>query len=317
MNSRKILVTGGGGFIGSHLVDRLLDEGNHVTVYDNLSSGKNEFLSHHDGNTRFRLVKADLLDFETLLRAIEGHEVVFHLSANPDARRGIEDTSLDLKQETEATYHVLEAMRRNRIGKIVFSSSGTVYGETPVIPLAENYGPLFPISLYGAGKLASEGLISAFCHTFNVQAWIMRFANVIGSRTTHGVIFDFLQKLKDNPGELEILGDGTQEKPYLHVADCVDGILFAFEHSDERINVFNLGPDSSTDVTTIANIIGERLGLRDVAFKYTGGERGWPGDVPQVRYDIKKMKTLGWQASLTSDEAVKKALEDILSSMTT
>jgi len=308
----KAFVTGGAGFIGSHLVDRLMAEGAKVTIYDNLSSGKKEFIKHHTGKTTFALIEADLLDLDKLKNAIRGHDVVFHLAANPEARRGIEDTELDLKQETIATYNVLESMRVNGVKKIVFSSSGTIYGETPVIPLPEDYGPALPISLYGAGKLASEGLISAFCGTFDMQAWIFRFANVVGQRTTHGVIFDFIQKLKQYPSKLEILGDGKQCKPYLHVDDCVDGILFGFKNSHDKVNVFNLGCPTATNVTTIAKMLVEEMGLDEVKFKYTGGDRGWPGDVPQVRFSVQKMSRLGWKARYTSDEAVKKAIRDIL-----
>ena len=308
----KAFVTGGAGFIGSHLVDRLMAEGAKVTIYDNLSSGKKEFIKHHTGKTTFALIEADLLDLDKLKNAIRGHDVVFHLAANPEARRGIEDTELDLKQETIATYNVLESMRVNGVKKIVFSSSGTIYGETPVIPLPEDYGPALPISLYGAGKLASEGLISAFCGTFDMQAWIFRFANVVGQRTTHGVIFDFIQKLKQYPSKLEILGDGKQCKPYLHVDDCVDGILFGFKNSHDKVNVFNLGCPTATNVTTIAKMLVEEIGLNEVEFKYTGGDRGWPGDVPQVRFSVQKMSRLGWKARYTSDEAVEKAIRDIL-----
>jgi UDP-glucose 4-epimerase len=212
----RYFVTGGAGFIGSHLVDRLIRKGE-VTVYDNLSSGKREFIQHHLDNPDFSFIQADLLDFNRLIREMGEHDVVFHLAANPDARLGIQDTTLDLKQETLVTFNVLEAMRSNHIKKIVFSSSGTIYGETPKIPLPEDYGPILPISLYGAGKVASEALITAFCHTFDMQGWIYRFANIVGSRGTHGVIFDFIHKLNKNPSRLEILGDGTQEKPYLSV----------------------------------------------------------------------------------------------------
>jgi UDP-glucose 4-epimerase len=308
----KAFVTGGAGFIGSHLVDRLVAEGNQVTVFDNLSSGKNEFIKQHVGKGDFKLIKADLLDLDKVKETIGRHDVVFHLAANPEARRGIENTELDLKQETIATYNVLEAMRVNGVKEIVFSSSGTIYGETPVIPLPEDYGPALPISLYGAGKLASEGLISAFCGTFDLQAWIFRFANVVGKRTTHGVIFDFIQKLRQDPSKLEILGDGKQCKPYLHVDDCVDGILFGFKNSHDRVNVFNIGCPTATDVTTIAKMLVKEMGLNEVKFKYTGGDRGWPGDVPQVRFNVQKMTGLGWKARYTSDEAVKKAIRDIL-----
>ena len=305
----KALVTGGAGFIGSHLVDRLMEGKNDVTVFDNLSSGRKEFIEHHLNEDGFEFIQADLLDIEAVKEAMKGYDSIFHLAANPEAMLGIEDTQLDLKQETIATYNVLESMRINNIKKIVFSSSGTIYGETPVIPLSEDYGPVLPISLYGAGKVASEGLISAFCSIFDMQAWIFRFANIVGERGTHGVIFDFINKLKKNPRELEILGDGTQEKPYLYVKDCVEGILFGLENSNERVNVFTLGCDSSTDVTTIANMVVEEMDLKNVRFKYTGGDRGWPGDVPQVRFNCERINKLGWAARHTSDEAVRLAVK--------
>jgi len=308
----RVFVTGGAGFIGSHLVDRLMTDGNRVTVYDNLTSGKRGGIDHHLAKRDFKLVQADLLELDKVKAAIAGHDVVFHLSANPDARWGIDNTELDLKQETIATYNVLESMRLSGVKRIVFSSSGTIYGETPVIPLPEDYGPVLPASLYGAGKLASEGLISAFCVTFDMQSWIFRFANVVGKRTTHGVIFDFMNKLKQNPSELEILGDGSQCKPYLHVEDCISGILFGFKNSRDKINVFNLGCPSATNVNTIAKMLVQEMGLNDVKFKYTGGDRGWPGDIPQVRFNVQKMSNLGWNARYTSDEAVRKAIRDIL-----
>jgi UDP-glucose 4-epimerase len=203
-------------------------------------------------------------------------------------------------------------MRLNNIKKIIFSSSGTIYGETPPIPLDENYGPTLPISLYGAGKLASEGLISAYCGTFGFQAWIYRFANVVGPRLTHGVIFDFINKLKKNSRELEILGDGKQEKPYIYVRDCVEGILFGYEHSCDNINVFNIGCDTTTNVNTIANILIEEMDLEDVKFYYRGGNRGWPGDIPQVRFNCQKINKLGWKPRYNSDEAVRISIKEIL-----
>lgn len=307
----KYFIAGGCGFIGSHLVDRLAGTGE-VTVYDNLSGGRVDFIKRHLDEGSVRLIQADLLEPDRLQAAMKGSDVVFHLAANSEARTGFVNTRFDLEQGPVATYNVLEAMRNNGIKKIVYASSSTVYGEAPVKPTAEDYGPLQPISLYGASKLAGEGLVSGFCHTFDMQGWIFRFANVIGPRSTHGVVYDFINKLKKNHDELEILGDGTQEKPYLHVADCVTGILYGFQHSDDRLNLFNLGVASSTRVTTIARILVEEMGLRNVAFKFTGGKRGWPGDVPQVRYDTSKMEKLGWKPEYTSDETVRRGIKDIL-----
>ena len=293
-------------------MDRLIGEGRRVTVFDNLSSGRLEFIEQHLGRENFRFIEADLLDRDKVKKAVTGHDVVFHLAANPEARRGLENTELDLQQETMATYSVLEAMRVSGIKQIVFSSSSTIYGETPVIPLPEDYGPVLPISLYGAGKLASEGLLSAFSHTFEMQAWIFRFANIVGTRTTHGVIFDFIDKLRQNPEVLEILGDGTQCKPYLYIDDCIEGLLFGLRRANDRVNVFNLGGNTATDVTAIAGMLVREMGRRAVRFKYTGGDRGWPGDVPQVRFDSSKMAKLGWRPKYTSDEAVRRAIRDIL-----
>jgi UDP-glucose 4-epimerase len=308
----KAFITGGAGFIASHLVDKLMDSGEEVTVFDNLSSGKMDFIKHHLDNDRFRFINGDLLNLPEVDRSISGHDIVFHFAANPDARLGIIQTNLDLNLETIATYNVLESMRKNDIKKIVFSSSGTIYGDTPIIPLSEDYGPVLPISLYGAGKVASECLISAFCGTFNMQAWIFRFANIIGDRATHGVIYDFVNKLNNDPHRLEILGDGTQEKPYLHVEDCVDGILFVLKNSNKKINLFNLGCDTSTSVSKIAEYVVEEMCLNGVEFKYSGGSRGWPGDVPQVRFNCYKINKLGWKARHTSDEAVRVAVKLII-----
>ncbi|MFC1985399.1 NAD-dependent epimerase/dehydratase family protein [Chloroflexota bacterium] len=308
----RYFVTGGAGFIGSHLVDCLVEKGG-VTVYDNLSSGQKEFIEHHFDRSGFKFIKADLLHFDTLSRAIKGHDVVFHMAANPEVKTPLKDTGLDLKQGTLATYNVLEAMRMNGVKKVIFASSSTVYGEVPIELLSEDYGPLLPISLYGASKLAGEGLITAFCHLFNMQAWIFRLANVVGSRVTHGAVLDFIHKLEQNPRELEILGDGKQAKPYLLIEDCISGILFGFQHSTEQVNVFNLGCSSTTSVSTIAQMLVEEMTLPQVKFKYTGGQRGWPGDVPQVRLNTLKMEKLGWKPKHTSDKAVRKAIRNILS----
>jgi UDP-glucose 4-epimerase len=308
----KYFITGGAGFIGSHLVDRLINEGNRVTVYDNLASGKRENLEHHLGKENFRYIQDDLLNFKTLKGAMDGHQVIWHLGANTDIPRGNMDTDLDLKNCTIATRNVLEAMRANSIDRILFSSSACVYGDAPPLALSETFGPLLPINLYGSGKLACEGLISAYSHLFDINTWIFRFANVVGARIGHGVIYDFIQKLKRNPRELEILGDGKQEKPFFLVEDCIDGMLCAFKNSNSQYDVYNLGCESFTSVTHIAQIVTEEMGLENVTFRYTGGKRGWPGDVPIIRFNVEKMKQLGWQARHSSDEAVRIAVQRLL-----
>jgi UDP-glucose 4-epimerase len=308
----KDFVTGGAGFIGSHLVDKLINRGDSVTVYDNLSSGKKKFLEQHSKCKKFKFIEADLMDLSILKKEIKGHDVVFHIAANPFVRLGEKQTRLDLEQGPIVTYNILESMRVHEIKKIVFSSSSVVYAETPPIAIPEDYGPTLPISLYGAGKLASEGLISAFCGTFGFQAWIYRFANVVGIRGTHGVIVDFIDKLRKNPKELEILGNGKQQKPYLHVYDIVDGILHGFTHSNNQLNLFNLCCDSNTTVTKIADMVVEEMGLKKVEYKYTGGKRGWAGDVPRFQLDANKIKKLGWKENYTSDDAVRKAIREIL-----
>jgi UDP-glucose 4-epimerase len=307
-----VFITGGAGFIGSHVSERFLSEGKTVTVYDNLVSGRKEWIEHLLGKKGFTFIQADLLDFETLKKTMQRHEIVWHLGANTDIRAGHRILDLDLRNCTVGTYNVLEAMRQNRIDKLLFASSATVYGEAPIEPLPENYGPLLPISLYGAGKLACEGLISAYSSLFSIKAWIFRFANVIGGRMRRAVIYDFIEKLKRNPKELEILGDGHQEKPFFLVDDCIDGMLCAFQNAKTSCDIFNLGCDSTTNVTRIAEIVVEEMGLKDVKFKYTGGRRGWVGDVPQVKFNVEKMKRFGWQTKYTSDEAVRIATRRIL-----
>jgi UDP-glucose 4-epimerase len=311
----KAFVTGGAGFIGSHLVDRLISKGDIVTVYDNLSSGKKQFLEQHMNNDKFSFINADLLDLTRLKKEIKDHDVAFHIAANPYVRLGEKQTRLDLEQGAIVTYNILEAMRVNDIKKIVFSSSSVVYAETPLKSIPEEYGPTLPISLYGAGKLAAEGLISAFCGTFGFQAWIYRFANVVGILGTHGVIVDFIDKLKKNPKKLEILGDGNQQKTYLHVSEVIDGMLYGFEKSSDQINLYNLGCNSDTTVNKIAEMVVEEMGLKNVEFRYTGGKRGWAGDVPRFQLDIKKINKLGWKAKYKSDEVVKKAIREILDNL--
>ncbi|MBI2069793.1 MAG: NAD-dependent epimerase/dehydratase family protein [Elusimicrobia bacterium] len=308
----RVFVTGGAGFIASNLCERLLQEGHHVTAFDNLLLGRLQFIAPLRSDAKFRFIKGDLLNPPALKRAITGHQAVFHMACNSDIQKGTLATDTDLKLGTLATYNVLEAMRLARIRQIVFASTSAVYGESTALPTPEDYGPLLPISLYGASKLAAEALISSFGHCYNVKAWIFRFANIVGKNGTHGALVDFIRKLRRNPRRLEILGDGRQAKPYLHVADCVDGMMHGWEKSRAPLNVFNLTPDDRTNVRDIARIIVRRMGLPSVRFAYTGGSRGWPGDVARVLLDGRRMKKLGWKPPLRSDQAVKKAVDDLL-----
>lgn len=311
---RKILITGGAGFIGSHVAEKYLAEGNEVTVFDNLISGKPENIQQCSGNERFHFVEGDLLDFEGLSRAMQGHSLIWHLGANTDIIKGNNITDFDLKNCTIGTYNVLEAMRQNEIGEILFASSACVYGDAASsgVALNETYGPLLPINLYGAGKLACEGLISSYCHLFGIHAWIFRFGNVVGDRMGHGVIHDFIAKLRRNPKVLEILGDGKQEKNFFLVEDCIGGMQRAYQNSLSQCDIYTLGSDLNTNVTRIAEIVVEEMGLHDVEFTFTGGSRGWPGDAPVVRFDIGKMRQLGWGPNYTSDDAVRIAARRLI-----
>ena len=312
----RILVTGGAGFIGSNLAEKLLVEGHQVTIVDNLSGGKREFLASCFKRQNFRFFQEDLLNLERLTGIVAGHDAVFHLAANSNIPEGRRLSDIDLRLGTLATYNVLEAMRRNRIRQIVFASSSVVYGEPSVIPTPEDYGPLFPISLYGASKLACEGLISAFCHNYDFQAWIFRFANICGRHGTHGVMVDFIHRLERDNRQLEILGDGYQAKPYLHVSECVNGILYVWERAKDQVNFFNLGCEGATNTRRIAEFVLDALDLKGVRLSFTGGQRGWPGDVAQVRLDCRRLASFGWTAKLSSDEAVRKAAAELVEELT-
>lgn len=311
--SGRCFVTGGAGFIGSHLSERLLAAGDTVTVYDNLSSGKREWIEPLLDHPCFTFVQADLRDQEALAEAMRDHDVVIHLGANTDIALGTTKPRLDLDNCTIATFNVLEAMRDTGLRELLFASSSTIYGEIPIHPTPEDAGPVLPISLYGAAKLACEGMISAYCHLYGLRARIFRFGNVVGARMSHGVIYDFIHKLQGNPAELEILGDGHQQKNFFLVEDCIDAILFARDRMDEKdCDVYNLGTDSIVNVTEIAQIVVEEMGLSNVRFRYTGGERGWPGDVPKVVYDVGKIRALGWEARQSSADAVRIATRRLL-----
>lgn len=311
--SHRIFVAGGAGFIGSHLVDVFLKQDcTKVTVYDNLSDGDKEHISHHMPKENFEFIENDLNNFNELKHAMQGHDIVFHFAANTDNRNEAElPTDLQLKENIQNTYNVLESMRLNKVRNLVFPSSATVYGDSHK-PFAESFGPLLPTSLYGASKLTGEALISAFHYLFGINAWIFRFSNIVGSRMGHGVIFDFVKKLRKNPVSLEILGDGKQRKPFVHVDECIEAMLFTLNALEEGLHLFNIGCSNSTRVDNIAKIIVREMGLSGVKYRCTGGKRGWINDVPILRFNINKLKKLGWSTHLSSDQAVQRATRELL-----
>ena len=313
------IVTGGAGFIGSHLIDLLLAEAatKEIRVLDNFSSGRREHLDQHKNDPRLKIIQLDLLDLEKAAPHFAGVGQVFHLAANPDARWGIKNTRLDLEQETIVTYNVLEAMRRNSVPQIILSSSGTVYGDVGTTVTHENLGPALPISLYGAGKVAAESLISAFCATFGLRGIILRFGNIVGERTTHGAFYDFIKQLAKNSAELKVLGNGLQAKPYVYVRDLVGALRFAGRKCGEldagKFDVFNVAPDGATSVRFMAEELVLQLGFKGwtkIIYGTTAG--GWPGDVAQSRMDSSKIRKAGYNLPRSSDEAVQLAISRIL-----
>jgi len=303
----KCLVTGGAGFIGSNLVDRLLNDGHEVIIYDNFTTGFKEFLNDAEKYHILKLVRGDLLDLELLNKSISGCDFVFHLAANADVRFGILHPDKDLKQNTIATFNVLEAMRINGVNKIAFSSTGSVYGESTIIPTHED-AP-FPVqtSLYGASKLACEGLIQAYCEGFGFQSWIFRFVSILGERYTHGHVFDFYKKLLATPDKLDVLGNGKQKKSYLYVQDCIDAILLAIEKSDEKVNIFNLGTDEYCEVNNSIKWICSHLNVSP-QLVYSGGDRGWIGDNPFIFLDCSRIRKLGWKPKYSIKGGIIKTL---------
>ena len=305
----RLLVTGGAGFIGSHLCDVLIADGHNVTVVDNLILGKVENIEHLINNPNFRFLREDLNNGHAMdMIFMDGEfDMVYHLAANSDIQKGGKDPMVDYQLTFNTTFNVLQMMKKYEVKKFFFASTSAIYGETYDV-LNEDYGPLKPVSNYGAGKLASEAFISAFASTYHIQTWITRFPNVVGERFTHGVIYDFIHKLQKNPNELEVLGNGEQCKPYVYVKDLVAGIQFVINNSNEPYNVYMLGSDTRTKVKEIAAMVIEEMGL-NASIRYTGGDRGWVGDVPEFRYDLTKVNNLGWKASYDSNGAVRKAIQ--------
>ena len=309
----NILVAGGAGFIGSHLCDALLSKNNTVIVADKLIMGSKN-IEHLSQNTNFKFYEMELANQDNVdkLFAENKIDVVYHMAANSDISKSANDTSIDFNDTLLTTRVLLESMRKNNVKNIFFASTSAVYGEMPDIVLNEETGGLKPVSYYGGAKLASEALISSYVSMCDMNAVIFRFPNVIGPRLTHGVVYDFVKKLRNNPKELEILGNGTQCKPYIYVTDLVNAIVKLTEQFEPGVDVFNISVMSEgTSVTHIAEIVVDVLGLSDVEFKYTGGDRGWKGDVPRFKYDISKVLATGWKPEYTSDEAVRKAAQSL------
>jgi UDP-glucose 4-epimerase len=304
----KAFVTGGAGFIGSNLVDRLLARGDEVVAYDNLSTGRREFLRDASSNPRFALVEGDILDGAAMSAAMRGADFVFHLAANADVRFGTEHPQRDLEQNTIATFRVLEAMRENGVKRIAFSSTGSIYGEAAVFPTPED-AP-FPVqtSLYGASKLACEGLISAYCEGFGFSGWIFRFVSILGERYTHGHVFDFYKRLRSDPAALTVLGNGKQRKSYLYVQDCIDAIFLATERAETKTTILNLGTDEYCHVNDSIGWITGALGITP-QLSYTGGERGWIGDSPFIFLDCARMRRLGWAPKLSIQQGILRTLD--------
>lgn len=307
----KVLVTGGAGFIGSHLVDELVRLEFDVIVYDNLSTGFKRHLGRSLDSGQATLVEGDILDQLRLTRAMEGVSTVFHLAANADVRGGTADTTVDLEQNTIGTHRVLEAMRQTGAEQIVFTSSATVYGEPDVFPTPEDYAPL-QTSLYGSSKLAAEAMVQAYGEYFGIRSYSFRFVSWIGERYSHGVVYDFIKKLQANPRDLEILGDGNQKKSYLHVEDGVKGIFLALRQLTDLKNVLNLGHEEYMNVKDLARIVCEEMGIKDVMFRFTGGVRGWLGDSPFVHLDISRMKAAGFNPQISIEDGIRRTARYLL-----
>lgn len=308
-------MTGGAGCIGSDLCQALIGRGDQVIALDNLSSGKIEHIEGLKGPS-FRFVEGDLLDAGLINRCLEGVEMVYHLAANPDVKFVEGDpTDKDLQQNTICTYNVLEAMRRHGVRKLAFSSTSAVYGISDGLPIAEDRPFPIPISLYGATKLGCEALITAFQNLFGFECWIFRFANIVGPKVRkkgRTVIGDFIDRLRKDPSKLLILGNGKQAKSYLLSSECVEAMLYAVEHSRHSLNIFNLGCPDQLEVRRIADMVVEAMGLKGVQYEYTGGEGGWPGDVPRFRLDVRRINELGWRARHNSEQAVRISIESSL-----
>jgi len=315
---RRYFICGGAGFIGSHFTDRLLADNSvlAVSLYDNFSSGREWHYEHHLSDPRLRVIRGDVKEVNALTSAMQGHDIVIHLASNPDIARAATEPEIDFREGTLLTNNVLEAMRRSGTSTILYASGSGVYGDLGEMEVDEDYGPLIPISTYGASKLAGEALISSYCHMFEFTGRAFRFGNVVGPRQTHGVGFDFLRQLMTSPHRLRILGDGTQSKSYIHVRDVVEAVLLASRSSRERFAIYNVATDYIT-VTEIAHLAAECAGLNpsEVKFEYTGGDRGWKGDVPIVRLNTDRIHRLGWVGGSGSRQALRDSMMAMLADL--
>ena len=317
--SERYFIVGGAGFIGSHFTDRLLNDPRTgiVTLYDNFTSGREWHYEHHRGDARLRVIRGDVKDTDGLTEGMKGHGTVIHLASNPDIARAAKEPGIDFREGTHLTHCVLEAMRMSGARVIIYPSGSGVYGELGETETGEDFGPMIPISTYGASKVAGEALIGAYCHMFDFVGRVFRFGNVVGPRQTHGVGFDFLRQLMKNPGKLRILGDGSQSKSYIHVKDVVDAVLVAVERSPQRFAVYNVATGDYVTVKEIASLAVECAGIaaEQVRFEYTGGDRGWKGDVPIVRLNTERIRKLGWVCRMRTRQALRNAMTAMLNDL--
>jgi len=315
MFSETSLVTGGAGFIGSYIAEQLVFKNFDVKVVDNLSSGNLENLKSIKEKNNFTFIKKDLSDTEGFSDILKNVKNVFHIAAYPEVRTGFDHPEICYKENVENTFKLLEQIRKSNVETIVFTSSSTVYGEPKIFPTPENYGPLIPISPYGASKLACEALLLSYCHTYGIKGRIFRFANIIGRRSNHGVIWDFVNKLKKDGKNLEILGDGSQSKSYLHVSDCINSIFYCLTSVKNRTEIFNIGNDDEIDVMSIGKIVCDSMNLSNVNIQTTGGVdngRGWIGDVKKMNLDISAIKKMGWKPKLSSSQAIELTAKELI-----
>ncbi|HUL34763.1 MAG TPA: NAD-dependent epimerase/dehydratase family protein [Candidatus Eisenbacteria bacterium] len=316
MSLGRFFIVGGAGFIGSHFTDMLLGAAGaaSVTIYDNLSSGREWHFAKHLGNPKFKFVKGDVKDLETLRRAMDGSDVVIHLASNPDIARAATEPDVDFREGTYLTERVVEAMRLSSAKRILYASGSGVYGDLGPVEASEDYGPMVPISTYGASKLAGEALIASYCHMFDLSACVFRFGNVVGPRQTHGVGFDFVRALRKDPGQLRILGNGGQSKSYIYVEDVVGAVLAAHEKTKEKFQAYNVATGDYITVKEIAALAVECVGLEraKVNFEFTGGDRGWKGDVAVIRLNTERIRRLGWANKRNSREALRESMMALL-----